>query len=84
MKKIPVAGPWITEKETAYVADAAAGDWYENAGRYVSRFEKGFAAYVGTQYCISLPSCTSGIHLALAALGITLAVGAVVAGRRIS
>jgi perosamine synthetase len=71
MRRIPVAGPWITDKEVSYVADAAAGDWYENAGRYVSRFERAFAAYIGTRYAISLPSCTAGIHLALSALGIT-------------
>jgi perosamine synthetase len=70
MRRIPVAGPWITEKEASYVAEAAAADWYENAGRYVSRFEQTFAAYIGTRYAVSLPSCTSGIHLALAALSI--------------
>jgi perosamine synthetase len=70
MHRIPIAGPWITEKEVSYVADAAAGDWYEHAGRYVSRFEQAFASYIGARHAISLPSCTSGIHLALAALGI--------------
>src|SRR5438132_9035735 len=70
MKMIPVAGPWITEKEVAYVADAAAHAWYERAGEWYDRFEKAFAAHVGTRYSVSLPSCTSAIHLALAALGV--------------
>ncbi len=69
-RRIPVAGPWITEKEVSYVADAAANDWYDNAGRYVAKFEAAFAAYIGVRHAVSLPSCTSGIHLALAALGV--------------
>ncbi len=70
MKRIPVAGPWITDREVAYVADAAGGDWYENAGRYLKRFETLFAEKTGSRYAIALPHCTSAIHLSLAALGI--------------
>jgi perosamine synthetase len=65
-----VAGPWITEKEISYVGDAAAHAWYENAGEYNQRFEQAFAEYVGRRHAMSLPSCTSAIHLAIAALGI--------------
>ena len=68
--RIPVAGPWITEKEIAYVTDAVTNAWYENANVYTKRFEEAFATYVGRRYAISLPSCTSGLHLALLALGI--------------
>ena len=67
---IPVAGPWVTEKEVSYVADAAANAWYENAGLYNRRFETAFAAYVGRAHALSLPSCTSALHLALAGLGV--------------
>jgi perosamine synthetase len=70
MKRVPVAGPWITAKEVEYVADAAANGWYENANVYCDRFEKAFAAYVGTRHAVSLPSCTSAIHLSLLALGV--------------
>lgn len=70
-RRIPVAGPWITEKEISYVADAAAQDWYEHAGSYTSKFETAFAAHIGTRHAVSLPSCTSAIHLSLAALGIS-------------
>ena len=70
MEHIPVAGPWITQKEIDYVADAAAHAWYENANMYHLRFEKAFSEYVGTKYAISLPSCTSAIHLSLLSLGI--------------
>jgi len=70
MQRIPVAGPWITEKEVRYVADAAATAWYENANAYVTKFEKAFAEYIGVSHAVSLPSCTSALHLALVALGI--------------
>jgi len=70
MKRIPVAGPWITEKEVVYVADAAANAWYENAGTYNRRFEEAFGRYVGRKHALSLPSCTSAIHLALLALDV--------------
>ena len=68
--RIPVAGPWITEKEIAYVSDAVATNWYERSGDYVQRFEEAFAVATGRKFAVSLPSCTSGIHLALASLGI--------------
>jgi len=70
MKRIPVAGPWITSLEIEYVNDAVRTAWYENANVYHARFEKAFADYVGRKHAIALPSCTSAIHLALAALGI--------------
>jgi perosamine synthetase len=70
MRKIPVAGPWVTEKEVAYVADAAANAWYENANTYNLRFEKLFAEYCDTAYAVTLPHCTAAIHLSLLALGV--------------
>ena len=70
-RRIPVAGPWITEKEIAYVSDAVATNWYEQSGDYVQRFEQAFALATDRAYAVSLPSCTSAIHLALAALGVS-------------
>jgi len=70
MKRIPVAGPSITELEVSYVAEAARSDWYENAGQFNKRFEQAFAEYTGVAHAISLPSCTSGLHLSLLALGV--------------
>jgi perosamine synthetase len=69
-KRIPIAGPWITEKEVAYAAEAAADGWYERAGYYVQRFEEAFAKYLGVKHAMAVPHCTSAIHLSLAGLGI--------------
>lgn len=69
-KIIPVAGPSITQKEIDYVTDAVTNGWYENANTYIHRFESAFKKYLGRKYAISLPSCTSGLHLSLLALGV--------------
>ncbi len=70
MKRIPLCGPSITAKEIAYVTDAAANAWYENATMFQERFEAAFADYVGKRYAIAVTNCTSAIHLSLAALGV--------------
>lgn len=67
---IPVAGPWITDREVEAVADAARNAWYADAGTVVKAFEHEFAAACGRRHALALPSCTSGLHLALAGLGV--------------
>lgn len=69
-KHIPVAGPSITEKEIAYVSDAVSNCWYEHASDYHHRFEAAFAEHLGCKHAVALPSCTSALHLSLAALGV--------------
>lgn len=69
-KKIPIAGPSITDHEVAYVTDAARNGWYATANVYIDKFERAVADYTRRKFAISLPSCTSGLHLALAAQGI--------------
>ena len=66
---IPVAGPSITAREGEYARTAAMAAWGADANVYNQRFEKMVAAYIGVPVAISTPSCTSAIHLALAALG---------------
>ncbi len=78
IERIPVSGPWITQKEIDYVADAAANAWYQNANFYHKKFEDAFAAYLNVEYAIALPSCTSAIHLALAGLGISVGAEVIV------
>src|SRR4051812_43223076 len=68
--RIPIAGPWITDKEIRYVNDAVANGWYANSAKYQGEFERHFSAFTGRRYGMALPSCTAGLHLALMALGI--------------
>ena len=65
-----MAGPSITQKEIDYVTEAVRSAWFSNANVFHDRFEQGFATHCGRRYAVSLPSCTSGLHLALLALGI--------------
>jgi perosamine synthetase len=70
MKQLPIAGPSITAREIDYVTDAVSTAWYGEANKYHARFEAAFAAHCGRRHAVSLPSCTSGLHLALMALGV--------------
>jgi perosamine synthetase len=70
MTRIPIAGPSITQKEIDYVSEAVSTAWYGNANAFHDRFERAFATYSRRRHAVSLPSCTSGLHLALLALGI--------------
>ncbi len=70
MERIPISGPWITKREIDYVTDAVANAWYANANIYNKRFEEVFSEYLDVKYAISLPSCTSAIHLSLLSLGV--------------
>lgn len=65
-----MAGPSITQLEIEKVLDAVTHGWYEDAHRPILEFETAFAHYVGRRHAVSLPSCTAGLHLALAAMGI--------------
>lgn len=68
--RIFVSGPSITDKEVEYVSEAVRKAWYGNANYYNEKFEHDFKNYVGCDYAIALPSCTSALHLALLALGV--------------
>ena len=76
--RILIAGPWITEKEIRCVTEAVADGWYANASKYQTEFEQAFAAATGRRHAMALPSCTSGLHLALLALGVGPGDGVVV------
>lgn len=69
-QRIPVAGPWVTDLEVQYVADAAANDWYGNAAQSVGLFEADFARYLGVEHAAAVPHGTSGLHLAMLALDV--------------
>jgi len=69
-ERIPVAGPSISDREVELAAEAARTGWYANHYAFNARFERLVADYVGVAHGISLPHCTSALHLALAAGGI--------------
>ena len=68
MKKIPLAGPSITQKEIDYVHDAVVNGWYETYDMHIRQLEKAFADYVGAKYAIATYCGTHALHLAALAL----------------
>jgi perosamine synthetase len=68
-RKIPVMLPFLGEEEAAAAADAVRSGWVAQGPR-VAEFEKAFAAKVGAAHGIAVSSCTTGLHLALLALGV--------------
>lgn len=67
-KKIPLAGPSITQKEADYVHDAVINGWYETYDMHIRKLEKAFAEYVGAKYAIATYCGTHALHLAALAL----------------
>lgn len=67
-KKIPLAGPSITQKEIDYVNDAVINGWYETYDMHIKMLEKAFAEYVGAKYAIATYCGTHALHLAALAL----------------
>jgi len=70
MKKIPSAGPWITDKEVKYVTDACKNGWYESWSGYLDQFEEAFAEYIGVKHALATSSCTGALHITMKALGL--------------
>ena len=69
-KFIPVCEPLLAGNELKYVTDAVATGWISSAGKYVTEFEKQFAAYSDCKYGVAVCNGTVALHLALVALGI--------------
>lgn len=67
-KKIPLAGPFITQKEIDYVHDAVVNGWYETYDIHIRKLEETFAKYVGAKYAIATYCGTHALHLAALAL----------------
>jgi perosamine synthetase len=70
VRRIPSAGPNITDKEIRYVEDAVRTGWYDNWDGYLTRFEKAFATFTANRHALSTSSCTGALHIALSALGV--------------
>jgi len=67
---IPISKPFIGAREKELVLDALDSGWVSSIGRYIDEFEAGFARYCGTEYALAVSNGTTGLHLALAALGL--------------
>jgi perosamine synthetase len=71
MKKmsVPITKPALTEEEARAPYESIKSGWVTQ-GPKVAEFEKAVAAYVGAKHGIATTSCTTGLHLALATIGV--------------
>ncbi len=69
-KRIPVAVPNFIGNEKKYVDDCIDTTWISSAGKYVGKFEKEFADYMGVKEAVSCCNGTVALHVPLIALGL--------------
>src|SRR5436305_14416989 len=66
---IPYHLPSIGEEEIQEVAETLRSGWI-TTGKRTAQFEAEFGGYVGAPFALGVNSCTAGLHLALAGLGV--------------
>jgi perosamine synthetase len=69
-EQIPIAEPWLGNKERQLLSECVRTRWVSSQGRFVGEFENAFASYCGVKYGVATSSGTSALHLALACLDI--------------
>lgn len=67
---IPISKPFIGAREKELVLEALNSGWVSSIGKYIDQFEANFARYCGTEYALAVSNGTTGLHLALASLGL--------------
>lgn len=70
MTQIPFARPYLPGGETEALAEVIASGWVSQGPR-VQAFEQAFANLVGAPTAVATTSCTTALHLALHASGIS-------------
>lgn len=67
--EVPFHRPSIGGEEIDEVVRTLKSGWLTTGPR-TARFEQEFRNYVGAPHALAVNSCTAGLHLALAALGV--------------
>jgi len=62
---IPLHEPKFIGNEKKYLNDCIDSTFVSSVGKYVDRFEKEFASYVGSKYAIATVNGTSALHISL-------------------
>jgi len=67
---IPVSAPNLSGNEMKYLVDCVTTNWISSKGKYVEKFEKMFAEYIGVKHAVAVSNGTVALHLALLSLDI--------------
>jgi perosamine synthetase len=67
---IPLSVPHISGNEWDYVKECLDGEWVSSAGPFVDRFEREFAAYVGSKFAVACSSGSAALHVSLLLAGV--------------
>jgi len=59
----PLDEPYVGKRESKYLSQAIKSGWISSHGKFVKRFEKKFAKYIGVKYAIACASGTSALLL---------------------
>ena len=66
---LPFALPLLGEEEITEVTNTLRSGWL-TTGSKTAQFEKDFCEFIGADYALAVNSATSGLHLALEAIGV--------------
>jgi perosamine synthetase len=68
-RRIPITKPYIGEEEIRAVEEPLRSGWLVQ-GPMVREFERKFAEFTGVAHALAASSCTTALHMAVAALGL--------------
>src|SRR5262249_39827136 len=67
---IPVNEPLLNDRDLEYVTECVKTGWISSAGKFITRFEEGWASYCGRKYGIAVSNGTVALELAVNCLGL--------------
>jgi perosamine synthetase len=67
---VPLHEPHFNDKEVDYVTDCIRTGWVSSVGKYVDRFEKELAAYIGVKRAVAVVNGTAALQIALKLAGV--------------
>jgi len=62
---VPLHEPKFIGNEKKYLNDCIDSTFVSSVGKYVEKFEKDFASFVGTKYAVATVNGTAALHIAL-------------------